>query len=94
MATLIGGILGGQIRGKLGGNVYTTRNGKTYVRSVSKRTAPVTEAVKAHQGLFAKAGIMCSKLQTEIRKTIMLTSPAEMHSKMMSAMLQWLGCYN
>jgi len=90
MAVLIGGILGGQIQGRLGGNVYSTRNGKTYVRSVAKRTAPVTEAAKAQQELFSKAGIMCSHLYTAIKTSITLPSLTEMHGKIMSAMLHWL----
>ncbi len=90
MAVLIGGILGGQIQGRLGGHVYSTRNGKTYIRSIAKRTAPVTGAAKAQQELFSRAGIMCSHLYTAIKKSITLSSLTEMHGKIMSAMLHWL----
>ena len=95
MALLTGGILAGNVTGKLGGYIFSVRNGKTYVRPVQKRTGPVSEASKAQQDRFARAGKICRSLKLQIEESI--TVPAGhkiMHTKLMSSLVHWVAAYS
>ena len=91
MAILVNGFLGsGLLRGRVGDKIYSVKNGKNYVRQVSMRTAPPTEAMIAHQQRFALAAGICRTLRNEMKKYITFSNPVEMQGKMASAMMGWL----
>lgn len=89
MAILINGML----KGRLGNQVFSIINGQNYVRPVRKN-GPPTEAMKARQELFARAGKLCKALKLQINEHIKIKVGYNiMCTKMMSSLVYWITAY-
>ena len=88
MAVLKGSIINGLISGRLGGNVYSIRNGKNYVRSVRK-IEKFSEATLARQAVFSKGAKLCKSLRQQLLTIEMPVERHIMQSNMMRSILGW-----